>query len=78
MDEVDLRGADHFRRARVWEARALIGSADLAGPPNCSARIKSFLRYVGAPRYYAAGLHKIRLSNTVTYRSIIRAFLEYA
>jgi len=45
MDEVDLRGADHFRRARVWEARALIESADLAGPPNCSARIKSFLRY---------------------------------
>jgi len=45
MDEVDLRGADHFRRARVWEARALIGSANLAGSPNCSARIKSFLRY---------------------------------
>lgn len=29
-----------------------------------------------ALRYYAASLHKIRLNYTVTYRSIIQAFLK--
>jgi len=32
---------------------------------------------IQASRYYAASLHKIRLSYTLTYSSIIQVFLKY-